>query len=139
AQPPTPEVTRSKVRSFQRFLCSAVLVSLCACSCISPAGRSSGVGDPGVASGRTRWHEGRELPLQGLCRTIAPALRDGLRGGIGEDVLLATPEAIENAPRRRLGRRLRDVECPVHVRVDGPENDRVDSHALTCEQRPQRL
>ena len=48
-------------------------------------------------------HEGLELALERLGHAHAPALGDGQGRGIGEDVLVAFLQAIEDALRRRLG------------------------------------
>ena len=68
--------------------------------------------------GGALWHESCELALEPLCYTSAPALRDGLGRRIGEDILFAFLQPIEDAPRRGLGGRLRYLEAPVHISVD---------------------
>ena len=79
-------------------------------------------------------HKRREMALERLAYAIAPAVRDGLRRRIGEDILFASPvhrrcpaQRIngQNSPSARkvacsrLGRRLRYVEAAVHLGVDG--------------------
>src|SRR6266478_3175731 len=84
-------------------------------------------------------HESCELALERLGYAGAPPLRDRLGHGIGEDVLFASLQAVEDASRRGLGRDLGYVEPPVHIGVDGPQEDGMNRHALAGQKGPQRL
>ena len=78
-----------------------------------------------------------ELALKRLAHSGAPALGDGLGRGIGEDVLFAFFQSIEDACSRRFGRDFRYVEAAVHVGVDRPQDDSMDRHALAGQERSQ--
>src|SRR6266478_2226508 len=84
-------------------------------------------------------HESCELALERLGYAGAPLLRDRLGHGIGEDVIVAFLQAVEDASRRGLGRDLGYVETPVHVGIDGTQEDGMDRHALASQKGPQRL
>jgi hypothetical protein len=45
-------------------------------------------------------HESGELPLEALHGTTAPALGDGLRHGIGKDLLFASCQTVEDSDAR---------------------------------------
>jgi hypothetical protein len=62
--------------------------------------------------------ESCELAFESLCDPGAPALGDGLGRGVGEDLLFAFFQSIEDACSRRFGRDFRYVEAAVHVGVD---------------------
>src|SRR6266508_6992450 len=85
------------------------------------------------------WQERRILALERLGHTAAPAVRHGLRHGIGEDVLLLVLHSVEDASRDGLRRGLRYVEASGHVRVHGAEHDRMYAHAPSCQMGTQRL
>src|SRR5260370_39135705 len=74
-------------------------------------------------------HESCELALKRLDYAGAPALRDRLGRGIGEDVLVAFLQAVEDASRRGLVRELGYVEPSVQVGVDGGQDVGMDRHA----------
>jgi hypothetical protein len=57
-----------------------------------------------------RLYERRTLALERLGRTAAPAVSDGLRHGIGEDVLLTFVHRVEDGPRDGLRGGLGDVQ-----------------------------
>ena len=57
--------------------------------------------------------------------------------GVGKDIVFAFFQPIEDALRRRLGRRLRCLEAAVHIRVDGAQDDGMDRYALSSQERSQ--
>ena len=80
-------------------------------------------------------HESCELALQRFDYASAPALGDGQGRRIGKDVLFALLQTIEDAQRRGLGRGFRYLEPSVHIRIDGSEDDGMDRHALSGQER----
>src|SRR6516162_11858357 len=87
--------------------------------------------NPSDPSGRrlALWHEGRELALQRLGDARTPALNDGSRGGIGEELLLSVLKAIENGLRRRCRRGLWNFEPPIHIGIHWAQNDGMRRHS----------
>src|ERR1035438_5098405 len=83
--------------------------------------------------------EGGVLALEGLDRTAAPALGQGLRRGIGEDVFLSVLHAVEDGSRDRFRGGLGYVEAPGHIGVGGAGQDRMHPDARSGEQGAQRL
>ncbi len=71
------------------------------------------------------------LALKRLGRPRVPAVGEGQGQGIGEDVLLALADPVEDALRDGLGRSLRDVEGADHVGVHRPGQHGVDPHPLS--------
>src|SRR5215472_3741602 len=80
-----------------------------------------------------------ELALQRLGCAGAPTLGDRLRHGIGEDVLVAFLQTVEDAARDGLRRKLRYVEVSRHVGVHGAGEDGMNLYALSSPESPQRL
>src|SRR6516164_5941594 len=71
--------------------------------------------------------------------TVAPALRDGPRHWVGEDVFLAFFDSIEDASRDRLRRKLGYIEVPCHVGVHGAGENGMNGHAASGPKGAQRL
>src|SRR5208283_26542 len=90
-----------------------------------------------LQSRRTGRHKACVLLLECLGDATAPALGDGLRRRVREDVLFVVLQTIEDALRDGLGRSLGDLESARHVGVDGTQENAVDLDSLTCQQRPQ--
>src|SRR6266700_6479506 len=88
---------------------------------------------------RARRYETGKLALQRLECTVAPAVCDGLRCGVGEDLLFAPLQAVEDSLCGRCGRGFRNLETTVHVGVDRAQHDGMDRHAMACQVCPQRL
>src|SRR5713226_8258417 len=122
--PTTTVVLPDKSLMIVLFLCvSMVSVTGCLCLCLD-----------GLCC-----YERRELALERLGRTAAPALGHGLRHGIGEDVLLPVLHSVEDGSRDGLRRSLRYVEAPSHVGVGGAGEDGMNPHAPSGQKGPQRL
>src|SRR6267142_2837718 len=90
-----------------------------------------------LIAGRPLRHESGELALKRLGYPSAPALRDGPGRGIGEDLLFAFFQAVEDAYGYGLSRDFRYVEAAVHIGVHGAEDDCMDRHALAGQERSQ--
>src|SRR6266853_3403745 len=75
-------------------------------------------------------HESCELAFERLGHAVVPTRRDGLGRGVGEDILLAFFQAIEDAHRRGLGRSLRYLEAAVHICVDWAQHHGMDRYAF---------
>src|SRR5580692_6126580 len=75
---------------------------------------------------RTRRQEARVLALERLGYTAAPALRNGLGSGIGEDILFVSLQPIEDSLRYRLGRGFRYLEASGHIGVNRAQEYAVD-------------
>src|SRR2546421_10241727 len=71
------------------------------------------------------------LALKRLGRPRMPAVGKSGGQGVGEDVLLALADPVEDALRDGLGRSLRDVEGADHVGVHRPGQHGVDPHPLS--------
>src|SRR5713226_8751847 len=122
--PTTTVVLPDKSLMIVLFLCvSMVSVTGCLCLCLD-----------GLCC-----YERRELALERLGRTAAPALGHGLRHGIGEDVLLPVLHSVEDGSRDGLRRGLRYVEAPGHVGVGGAGQDGMNPHAPSGQKSAQRL
>src|SRR5215510_1033281 len=86
---------------------------------------------------RSRWlwgggfccGERGELALERLDGAAAPAVSDGRRRGVGEDVLLVVVHRVEDGSRDGLRSGLRYVESPGHVGVGGAGQDGMNPHA----------
>src|SRR6186713_1669943 len=92
-----------------------------------------------VASSRRALQERCKLALEFLDDARAPACGHRLGHRVGEDLLFTVLQSIEDAARRGLGRRLRDLEASIHIGVDGSEEDGVDGDALARQEGTQRL
>src|SRR5580658_5258635 len=80
-------------------------------------------------------HKTCVLTLERLGYASAPALRDGLRRWIREDVLFTILQPIEDAHCDGFRRGLRYLEASGHVGVNRAKKDAVDRHALARQQR----
>src|SRR5713101_7457397 len=74
------------------------------------------------------FHEGCVLVFKCLRGTGAPALGDGLRSRVGENVLFSLLEAIEDGLRHGLGRSFRYIEAAAHVGIHWAREDRSEEH-----------
>src|SRR5437870_4149767 len=84
-------------------------------------------------------HVSGELALQRLGCAGAPTLGDRLRHGIGEDVLVAFLEAVEDASCDGLRRKLWYVEVSRHVGVHGTGHNGMNLHPARGPESTQRL
>ena len=84
-------------------------------------------------------HECGELAFQRLDGAAAPAVGDGLSRWIGEDFVFALLQAVVDACRRGFRRSLRNLKAAAHFRIDRAEDNGVDRHPISRQQRPQRL
>src|SRR5258708_13765266 len=84
-------------------------------------------------------HVSAELALERLGCAGAPTIGDRLRHGIGEDVLVAFFQAVEDASRYGLGSKLWYVKVPRHAAVHGAGEDGMNLHAPSSPQPAPRL
>src|SRR5216684_531432 len=122
--PTTTVVLPDKSRIIVLFLVR-VMVSVTGCLCLCLDGLCC--------------YERRELALERLGRTAAPALGHGLRHGIGEDVLLPVLHSVEDGSRDGLRRGLRYVYAPGHIGVRGAGEDGMHPHPPSGQKSAQRL
>src|SRR5258705_13589985 len=92
-----------------------------------------------LGSRRCQMHECLELALKRFRYAITPSFRDRLRTRVGKDLLFTLFKTIEDAGCRCFGRRLRNLQAAVHIRVDGADDDGMNRDALVGQQRSQRL
>ena len=79
-------------------------------------------------------HESFELFFERLNYTSSPALGNGLRRRIGKYILPAVLQAIEDAARCGFRRSFVYLKAAVHIGVDRPQDNRMDSNAA-CHQK----
>src|SRR5215471_14098705 len=84
-------------------------------------------------------HVSGELTLERLGCAGAPTLADRRRHGIGEDVLIAFFQTVENASCDRLRRKLWYIEVSRHIGVHGAGEDGMNLYALSSPESAQRL
>src|SRR3979411_2858748 len=84
-------------------------------------------------------YERRKLALERLGHTAAPARSQGLRHGIGEDILLPSFQSVQDAFRDGLRRALRYFEASGHIGVHRAREDGMNAHAPSGQEGTQRL
>src|SRR5712671_3262210 len=77
-------------------------------------------------------HECLELALKRFRHAITPSFRDRLRTRVGKDLLFTLFKTSEDAGCRCFGRRLRNLQAAVHIRVDGAGDDGMNRDAVSA-------